>query len=167
MADRSATDMLQPALLDRLTDNDPAQKVESKERRAISMQKLRESVRRDLAWLLSTGRMETLLDLDAFPEIAHSVLNYGIPDISGAMLDSERAQRLETAVRDAILHFEPRLNQSSLKVSVTADPQSMQRNALVFQIEAELWGRPLPQSIVWKSELDLESGSAKVSEADR
>ncbi len=167
MAERSATDMLQPALLDRLTDHDPAQKVESKDRRAISMQRLRESVRRDLAWLLSTGRMQTLLDLDAYPEVASSVLNYGIPDISGVMLDAQRAEVLERAVRDAILRFEPRLTRSTLKVTVQADPQSMQRNALVFQIEAELWGRPLPQSIVWQSELDLESGSARVTEAER
>lgn len=167
MADRSVSDMLQPALLDRLTDNDPGQKVESKDRRSISMQKLRESVRRDLAWLLSTGRLETTTDLANFPEVSKSVLNYGIPDISGVQLGGDRAQLIERAVKDSILRYEPRLTSKTLKITVTADARSMQRNALIFHVEAELWGRPLPQTISWQSELDLESGSARVTEADR
>lgn len=167
MTNPASADLLQPALLDRLTDPDPEQRIESRDRRVISMQRLRESVRRDLAWLLSAGRLETLIDLDEFPEVRRSVLNYGVPDISGLNISGAETETIERAVREAILEFEPRLDERSLRVTVTADHTSMQRNAMVFEIQAELWGRPLPQSILWRSELDLETGSADVRESDR
>ena len=131
------------------------------------MQRLRESVRRDLAWLLSAGRFETLVDLEEYPEVANSVLNYGVPDISGMQVAGADVELIERAVLAAIQRFEPRLDRRALKVKVSADSSSMQRNAMVFEIQAELWGRPLPQAILWRSELDLETGSADVREGDR
>ena len=53
MADTFARDRLQPALLDRLIDDNPSSRVESPEERSISKGKLRASVLRDLSWLLN------------------------------------------------------------------------------------------------------------------
>src|SRR3954447_25204241 len=51
---RRPLERLQPALLDRLTDQRPHEKVEARRERVISEQQLREAVRRDLTWLFST-----------------------------------------------------------------------------------------------------------------
>ena len=55
MAELTPKERLQPSLLDRLTDDAPAEKVESREQRVLSLTKLRQSVNRDLGWLLNTG----------------------------------------------------------------------------------------------------------------
>ena len=51
------TDRLQPALLDRLRDDDPASKVEPIEARVMSRGRLREAVLRDLSWLFNCARL--------------------------------------------------------------------------------------------------------------
>ena len=49
MATLRAQDRLQPALLDRLTDDDPASRAETMDARVINRTRLRELVLRDLA----------------------------------------------------------------------------------------------------------------------
>ena len=62
MAD-PASERLQPSLLDRLTDNEPAKKEESRAQRVLSMKKLREGVVRDLLSLLNTTKLDVARDL--------------------------------------------------------------------------------------------------------
>ena len=78
-------DRLQPALLDRLTDDDAGspqpRRVES---RVISRSRLRELVLRDLAWLFNTTAPDAAHRLGASaPHARRSVLNYGLPALSG------------------------------------------------------------------------------------
>jgi type VI secretion system protein ImpF len=40
----------------------------------------------------------------------------------------------------------------------------MEQNTLTFEIEAELWGEPLPLRLLLRTIIDLEDGSATVSE---
>jgi type VI secretion system protein ImpF len=58
MAELTPKDRLQPSLLDRLTDEEPDQPQESREKRVLSLNRLRESVLRDLAWLFNASRVE-------------------------------------------------------------------------------------------------------------
>ncbi len=53
-------DRLQPALLDRLTDDEPDKKQEPREARVLSKSRLRQSVLRDLAWLFNATRLEAV-----------------------------------------------------------------------------------------------------------
>ena len=56
-------DRLQPALLDRLTDDEPGKKQEPREARVLSKSRMRQSVLRDLAWLFNATRLEAVTDL--------------------------------------------------------------------------------------------------------
>ena len=59
MADQlTPQDRLQPALLDRLTDDEPDKKQEPREQRVMSKRRLRQAVLRDLAWLFNATRLE-------------------------------------------------------------------------------------------------------------
>ena len=109
MAELTVKERLQPSLLDRLTDDEPEKNVESRDRRVISLERLRDCVLRDLGWLLNTGRLSQVQDLDAYPEVARSVVNYGSIDLSGRHLSSTDLAELESAVKQAILEFEPRI----------------------------------------------------------
>ena len=165
MTDLTAQERLQPSLLDRLTDTDPENKSEPRERRVLSFQRLKAGVLRDLAWLLSTGYLETFEDLEAHPHARNSVVNYGLPDLTGVSVANMDSARLEKIVREAIVKFEPRINQRTLKVQVTVDRGRMHRNAMTFRIEGELWAQPAPLSLLLRTELDLETGNVDVRES--
>jgi type VI secretion system protein ImpF len=99
MAELTPKERLQPSLLDRLTDNEPDKQQEAREKRVLSMRKLRESVQRDLAWLLNSGNLETVQDLDDYPLVSHSVINYGLPDLAGRGWSACCAKRSGTSSR--------------------------------------------------------------------
>jgi type VI secretion system protein ImpF len=150
---------LQPSLLDRLTDDEPTKKVESREKRVLSLTQLRQSVYRDLEWLLNTGCLETIEDLSDYPYVRQSVLNYGIPDLTGTTVSNADPPTLERYLRQAILNFEPRILKHSLKVRAKAGND---HNKIIFEIEGELWAQPLPEHLYLKTVLDLELGRVEV-----
>lgn len=163
MAAVAPLERLQPALLDRLTDLEPDKKTESRDGRVMSARRFEESVLRDLAWLLNASNLEAAEDLQDYPEVRASVLNFGIPDFSGLVATGMSAAAIERAVHIAITAFEPRLDRSALRVSVVMESTEALRNALAFRIEAQLWAEPLPVSLYLKTELDLETGAVTVT----
>jgi len=158
MADLTPADGLQPSLLDRLTHQAAP---------ALSMAKLRDCVRRDLSELLNTIHLAAVEDLDQYPEVARSTLNFGIPDLTGITGASINPAELERAIRQAIVDFEPRIVPASLKVEVVVRSHEMSRNALSFLIDGEMWAHPLPLAMRLESTIDLETGSAVVSDRPR
>jgi type VI secretion system protein ImpF len=165
MAELTSQERLQPSLLDRLTDKAPDISGESRDNRVLSMQKLREAVLRDLAWLLNTGQLEVVEDLEEYPEVANSVLNFGMPNISGLSIAGTDTESLEKAVRASIVKFEPRISPNSIRVAVVKDKDKMSRSAMVFNIEGELWAKPTPITLYLKTEIDLETGDVSVADA--
>jgi len=164
MAELTTQERLQPSLLDRLADDEPGKSEESREKRVMSASKLRECVTRDISWLLNCVSLSASVDLDDYPEVAHSVLNFGIPDLAGASLSGVKADRLQHMVKDALLAFEPRLTSDTLQVTVKTNQEQMNHLSLTFNIDSEMWAQPIPLNLYLKTELDLETGSVKVSE---
>jgi type VI secretion system protein ImpF len=164
VAELTQKERLQPALLDRLTDEAPDRRQESREQRVLSMRQLRASVLRDLTWLLNCGRLDSVQDLAEYPFVAHSVLNYGIPDITGLTASGVDAAQIERAVRQAIWDFEPRILRQTVRVSARLDSERMSHNTLTFDIEGDLWAQPVPLRIYLKTELDLELGEVRIVE---
>lgn len=155
---------LQPALLDRLTDDEPDKPVESRAKRVVSNARLRESVRRDLAWLLNTTNLASVRDLTSVPEVAESTLNYGVPDLAGRTKSTVKPEEIERVIRHAIWKYEPRLVRRSVQVKMVGEPSDIKFNNMCFIIEAELWAQPVPIRLFLRTELDLESGDARVTE---
>ena len=159
MAELFPKERLQPSLLDRLADDEPYKKVESREQRVLSFQRLKKSVVRDIEWLLNAGCLESTLDLQNYPQVKQSVLNYGIPDLTGTTASNVDPTALERMLRQRILDFEPRLLARSLKVRVT---NKNEHNTIIIEIEGEMWSQPLPERLYLKTILDLELGDFKV-----
>ena len=162
MAELAPRERLQPSLLDRLTDHEPELHVEARERRVMSVRTLREGVLRDLAWLLNTTNLLSVSDTVRLPHLANSVLNYGMPDMSGASLAGMNTGDLERAIRQAIWDFEPRLIRSS--VSVKAVPAESVTK-IMFEIEADMWAQPYPERLYLKTELDLDIAHISVTDS--
>jgi type VI secretion system protein ImpF len=165
MGQWSLKERLQPSLLDRLTDLAPDKDKESSSQQVLSQKQFKDAVIRDLAWLLNTTSLDSVIDLEGFPEARRSVINYGMPDISGHTSHSIDAEALEKSLRQVICEFEPRIIQNSLKVTVHSNPDEMSHNSLVFAIEGVVFGQPMPFQVVLRSELDLECGQFIISES--
>lgn len=131
--------------------------------RVISGKRLRESVLRDLSWLLNTGNLAAIEELGPYPGVQRSVVNFGIPELTGTTASSADVEAVAAAIRRAIEIFEPRLGRVSVTPSSGADRPD--GNALGFVIEGELWARPTPEPLFLHTELDLESAHAVVRDA--
>jgi type VI secretion system protein ImpF len=165
MAELAPRERLQPSLLDRLSDDEPGATSEPRERRVLSLRTLRQGVLRDIGWLLNTTNLLSVLDVVRLPHLANSVINYGVPDISGAALSSLNVGKLERGIRQAIWDFEPRLIRSSVSVKALAGG-AIDHNKITFEIEADLWAQPYPERLYLKTELDLDRASVVLTESN-
>ncbi len=163
-----AQDRLQPALLDRLTDDEPDARSESNEARVISRTRLREMVLRDLAWLFNTTAPGAALDFGSATHARRSVLNYGLPALSGETASTLDPLQLQARVRQAILDFEPRILPETLQVEVqVSEMQLDHHNQVGIRISGQLWAQPVPLELLLHTDLDLETGRVAVREMAR
>lgn len=157
-----AKDRLQPALLDRLTDNAPDKKVESRDERVINKTKLRQAVLRDLAWLFNSTRLNNV-DFAHLSYAQQSVINYGLPALSGETASTLDVIELEKSIKQAIMDFEPRILPGTLEVeSIVKDDQINRHNVISVQIRGSLWAQPIPLELLLHTEVDLETGQVEI-----
>jgi type VI secretion system protein ImpF len=163
MAELTPKERLQPALLDRLADNEPTKSVEARDSRVLSIEKLHDCVVRDLSWLLNTENLASVIELKEYPEVATSTINYGVPSFSGRFLGNYDERAIADHVRESILRFEPRLLAESVHVHIHLDRQSHTEHVLSFEIDATLWAQPVPLQLLVKAEVDLETGDLNIT----
>lgn len=165
MADiRAPQDRLQPALLDRLTDEAPDTKVEPREQRVMSKSRLRQAVLRDLAWLLNATRAVPGIDATNAPYAWRSVTCFGLPPLSGRVASSVEVEDLERAIRQAILDFEPRILPATLHVRALHTQEVDHHNVIGVEIQGSLWAQPVPLELLVRTEIDLETGQVQIED---
>lgn len=154
-------DRLQPALLDRISD-DARESGAVDDRRVMTKAQLRQAVLRDLNWLFNA--VQPLGSVaSAYPGVADGVLNFGLPALSGQLASKVDVSVLERAIRQAIQRFEPRILRESLEVHAVATESVLDtHNIIEFQIRAHLWSQPVPLEILLRTQLDLEAGQVEV-----
>jgi type VI secretion system protein ImpF len=168
MATPRAQDRLQPALLDRLTDDNPESRSEASEARVINRSRLRDMVLRDLAWLFNATAPGDGFDWDAAPQAKSSVLNFGLPALSGLSTSGLDLRRLQASVQQAILDHEPRILANTLVVEVLSSNDQLDHHNLIgFRISGQLWAQPVPLELLLRTDIDLETGRVAVREIDR
>jgi type VI secretion system protein ImpF len=169
MPELSPQERLQPALLDRLSDDEPAnQQPEPRERRIINAARLRQAVLRDLAWLFNSTNLASDDRLALYPQVEKSVLNYGLPALAGQTTSQLDLTALETSMRQAIIDFEPRIVPSTLQVEAIFTGQALDHhNVVSVQITGQLWGQPLPLELLLRTEVDLETGAVEIRDLGR
>ncbi|NKI95300.1 type VI secretion system baseplate subunit TssE [Rhizobacter sp. SG703] len=165
MANHEVRDRLQPVLLDRLTDLDPQSRVESDDSRVMNKAQIREAVLRDLSWLLNAVKPMPLLS-QTYPLAGESVINYGLPPMSGQLASRIDVPLLERTIKQAILRFEPRVMEDSLDVKAL-EPSSVldTHNVIEFEIRGFMWAQPVPLELLLRTQVDLEAGQIEVRDA--
>jgi len=156
-------DRLQPCLLDRLTDDEPGKREESRNQRIVSLQRYKAGVLRDLDWLFNSvghfpdERVGEVTFAD-YEEAFRSVINFGIRQLYGRLAPD--IEEIQKQLLQAVITFEPRINRRTLRVEV-----KIERNTLSIELTGELWVNPLPEKLFIKTELDLESSECNTREA--
>lgn len=165
MAATELRDRLQPALLDRLTDEQPQAQREADDHRVLNKSQLRQAVLRDLSWLLNA--VQPLgKQAEQAPHAANSVLNFGLPPMSGQLASKVDVPDLEQTIREAILRFEPRILEHSLSVKAIESGAMLDaHNVIEFEIRGWLWAQPIPLELLLRTQLDLEAGQVLVRDA--
>lgn len=152
-------DALQPALLDRLQDDEPARQTESPGSRFITKDALRSMVLRDLERLLNATRVIDSKHLQYEPRLLESVLAYGMPPVAGKIASMIDVKDFERTVADLIRRFEPRIDGNSLKVQAETQQGLMHlHNVIGLRISGLLWAQPYPVELMLRTEVDLETG---------
>jgi type VI secretion system protein ImpF len=145
--------LITQSLVDRLSDTE-----QWPETRAASITMYRDSLKRDVEWLLNT-RQPVIPELEDFPATASSVLNYGLPDIHS--FDSSEGKRhsdLTNALEKCIRTFEPRISQPHVFLART----DMLSRSLRFHIEGQIVFENMNEEIKFDTLLELVSGEYEV-----
>ncbi len=158
MADLTPQERLQPCLLDRLTDDEPKVRVESRERRVVSLQRYRQAVLRDLSWVLNTPCHTPGEDIREFKEVETSVINYGVRDVKGMTMAGMTVGELEKEMTRAVRAFEPRIIPSTLQVRSVINEEAYGQHAIEFAIKGQLWANPIPEALFLKTAVDIDTG---------
>jgi type VI secretion system protein ImpF len=145
------------------TRNVPNGMIESSQHRNVSMRRLRECVLRDVAALLNALSLDTHLDLERYPHVQRSVLNYGMRSLAGLSAAAVDPVKTAAGIEEAIRRFEPRLR----KVHVAPETREGRQDGhqLSFRIDAELWGQPIPQQLVLRTRIETDTGNVVVSDS--
>jgi type VI secretion system protein ImpF len=156
-----------PSVLDRLLDYEPEVSAEPLPSRAKSLRQMKQSVRRDLEWLLNARRSAPALlgdeqadgDGGVARELLNSLVCYGLPDFSAASIFSALDQnRIRRALESAVAKFEPRLRD----VKVILLPLREHERALRFRIDARLRVEPAPEPVTFDTVLHIHSGEYRI-----
>jgi type VI secretion system protein ImpF len=148
---------IQLSVLDRLVDFEPQVTSEAPASRSKSLRQLKQALKRDLEWLLNTRR--TFSVPEELPDLAGSLLAYGLPDFSTmSVRNTEDQNDLVHALETTLKRFEPRLED----VVVSLAAASPLERALRFRIEGRLKVDPVPEPVTFDTTLLLGSGNFAV-----
>lgn len=165
MKEPTVQERLQPSLLDRLVDDEPGKLKESDDKRVLTRKALRQAVLRDLSWLFNATNHGLLFDDPRYPNVARSVINYGLPTLSGQFTSSVQRASMERMLRDAIIQFEPRILRETLTVDLIMESSALEsHNHVGLHIRGMLWAQPVPLEFLMRSRIDLEEGRFEIED---
>ncbi len=149
-----------PSVLDRLLDYEPELSREAPASRAKNLRQLKQSVRRDLEWLLNTRKTDDRITPE-MKELTRSLATYGLPDFSNANTKNPAEEkRMRRALENIISIFEPRLED----IVVTIEPLRQTERALRVRIDGQLKIDPAPEPVTFDTVLQFGSGYYTVRE---
>ncbi len=153
MAKVKVETLITQSLLDRLADVEDVPTT-----RAASMRMYRESLKRDVEWLLNT-RQPVMPELEGYPRAAASVINFGLPDIQQYGGTDGRDQNALTATLLRTLRtFEPRIAQPRVFLTRMDETSRSMR----FHIEGQIRFETMEEEIQFDTVLELIRGEFEV-----
>ncbi|HYC56979.1 MAG TPA: type VI secretion system baseplate subunit TssE [Candidatus Binatia bacterium] len=126
----------------------------------LGMRELRNSVLTNVQWLLNSVQLLSDDEIEDLPEVQASVLNYGIPALTGTTRGSINTDALAGQIRKAIERFEPRLRE--VEVTVSDDAPEQTAREIAFRIRGRCWGPDSTERMDMRTTLALDVGRFNV-----
>jgi len=160
MPDVDRLSPLMPSILDRLLGEEAPKSDEIDRHRTRLLRNLKAALLRDLEDLLNT-RCRCGGFPPEFTELQTSLVNYGIPDFTGASAGSlVGRQEFINVVRSAVERFEPRLQRVGVYLLDQKDPLD---RVLRFRIEGTLLTDYDHEEVFFVSTVEPASGKVQVA----
>lgn len=178
MADRNRRGHLDPTLFDKLVADHEIGGMRGEEIEDLELKRdtlayfsvpqierfneaaLRSTVRRELAWLFNTTNLASTIDLEPYPQVRTSVLNYGVPDLSGKAVTNRLVHSRARDIRAAIQAYEPRIDRASLEVHGSEEIEK--ENSITFIIEADVTSAVRAIPVRFRTDFELDTSAASV-----
>lgn len=123
---------------------------------------LRATVRRELNWLLNTTCLELVQDLDPYPEVKTSVVNFGVRDLAGKVLTTRAINERARQICDCIRTFEPRMDAHQLEVEPLKTIEREQ--AVTFIIRGDISSAVQALPVEFKTDVELDTAAVTLRE---
>ena len=121
---------------------------------------VRTSVRREIGWLLNTVHLGATQNLSRTPHVQTSVLNYGLPDLTGRASTERSVQGRSRQIEEAIRTYEPRLDPKSVRGA--AQPVVGMDNAIAYVINGDITAAVKAIPVKFFANVEVETGEAVV-----
>jgi type VI secretion system lysozyme-like protein len=144
------------SLVDRLIDRDPRSSQEARPLRILDRRAMKESVRRDLGWLLNTRSPIAPRQLEGQDR---TVVNYGIPDFSAlSPQNDDDHRRVALDITRTINAYEPRLT----RVRVVVDEYRDDERSLRVRVDAILAVGDIEEPVSFGATVRSSTGEAVI-----
>lgn len=159
-------EVFMPCLLGRLIDQNPEQKTEVFTR-GISLKQLKQNILWNIELILNSRSHPTSDVWADDPAVTDSVLGMGVSDFCGLSHSATAREKLRQEIIHQLSVFEPRLEKDSLEVNyIHSNDEKNSDSVLELEIFAWISVETVREELVFRSRLDLESGTATLNNAD-
>lgn len=127
-------------------------------------QDIRLRIKRDLEWLMNSYFFcpsEELINAK-LPNVASSVLNYGIPDFTDRTLSELDKAQFANQLRQIVIMYEPRIIPETLIIKSVEEQNKM--NIISFEIQGELSEEELQVQL--RTDFELEKNKVRIHSLD-
>ena len=125
-------------------------------RSVITEQALRREVEIDLENLLNATQLSAAQDMSDCDQARKSIINYGLPDVAHRTVDESQVSDIVGEIREALFHYEPRLDESTIHVS--RDRKIKPEDLKVrFIVRADLYCDPVNIPIEFTADVQLDT----------
>lgn len=118
---------------------------------------LKRDLTTDLLALLNTIDLGSVIDLTDLSHVQNSILNYGLPDVSGLTSEEQRVSVIADDLAKCLKQFEPRLNPETLHIEREQEFDDVNQRVR-FSVSVEMFCSPTDVPIDFVAEIDIGSG---------
>ena len=122
----------------------------------------RAAVVRDLQNLLGSTRRWPDEELASTPNVLGSVVNYGVPSITGRVMTIDSADQIAQEIRAAIVRFDNRFERSSLEVRGSLGEPGVSAEVIRLTVSGLLLGLPEPVPFFGVVHADIDNGTIEI-----
>jgi type VI secretion system protein ImpF len=106
--------------------------------------------------------MESDGEIDEFPEVRKSILNFGCPDIAHRTIDEARLSEIREELEAALMRYEPRLSRESISVSRDESVDRVELR-IRYTVHADLFCNPVNVPVEFFADVECDTGKITVS----